>query len=120
MTNATISMERERQDIAKAASKITDLWWVNPQENGHLKTQTVIDIIQTQLWGFSDSRTVRQVPAEIPTPTVEEVNGYMLTCLKQIREMGYNSHAARCTDTVLAVLRVAEEAIRVAEMVTGK
>lgn len=35
----------------------------------------------------------------------------MLSALKQIREMGYNSVTHRCTDTVLACIRVAEEAI---------
>lgn len=39
----------------------------------------------------------------------------LLDALKQIREMGYNSQAARATETVLACVRVAEEAIRVAE-----
>ncbi len=34
-----------------------------------------------------------------------------ITALKKIRGMGYNSQAARATDTVLACIRVAEEAI---------
>ena len=39
----------------------------------------------------------------------------MLSALKQIREMGYASPMARATDTVLACIRVAEEAIAAAE-----
>lgn len=36
------------KEIAEAAGKITDLWWARPDENGHLKTQAVIDILQKQ------------------------------------------------------------------------
>ncbi len=42
----------------------------------------------------------------------------MLAALKQIREMGYNSSAARATDTVLGCIRVAEAAI--GEVENGK
>lgn len=55
MNHPTITMERERRDIAAAASKITDLWWARPDQNGHLKTQSVIDILQKQMWGFTDA-----------------------------------------------------------------
>lgn len=44
--------------------------------------------------------------------TIDAMDGeMMLNALKRIREMGYNSQAARCPDTVLACIRVAEEAI---------
>ena len=39
----------------------------------------------------------------------------LLDALKKIREIGYNSQAARATDTVLACIRVAEDAILCAE-----
>jgi hypothetical protein len=39
----------------------------------------------------------------------------MLNALKNIREMGYNSQAFKCTETVLAILRVTEETIREVE-----
>ena len=55
MNKMQASMERERQAIDAAASKITDLWWCKPTENGHLKTQAVIDILQRELWGFTDA-----------------------------------------------------------------
>ena len=35
----------------------------------------------------------------------------MLAALNRIREIGYNSQASRATDTVLAAIRLAEEAI---------
>jgi len=37
--------------------------------------------------------------------------GAAVEALKKIREMGYASQAARATDTVIACIRVAEEAI---------
>jgi len=55
MNKTQARFERERRDIAAAASRITDLWWCKPQENGHLKTQAVIDILQKQFWGFTDA-----------------------------------------------------------------
>jgi len=45
----------------------------------------------------------------------DEVRTALSDALKQIREMGYSSQAARCTDTVLACVRVADEAIGAAE-----
>jgi hypothetical protein len=55
INEARVALERERRDIAAAASKITDLWWSKPDENGHLKTQAVINILQRQFWGWCDS-----------------------------------------------------------------
>lgn len=51
---------------------------------------------------------------ELP-PAVYVAAPELLAALKKIREMGYNSQAARATDTVLACIRVAEEAIAAAE-----
>jgi hypothetical protein len=59
MSNQATSMERERQAIAEAASEITNLWWANPTENGHIKAQVVRDIIQKHLWSFTDSEVKR-------------------------------------------------------------
>jgi hypothetical protein len=39
----------------------------------------------------------------------------LVDALKQIREVGYDSQAARATDTVLACIRIAEDAILSAE-----
>lgn len=39
----------------------------------------------------------------------------LINALKQIRTMCYDSQASRCTDTVLACIRVSEEAIGTAE-----
>lgn len=50
--NPFIRDARLQRDIAAAASEITDLWWCNPQENGHLKTQTVKEIIQKHIFGM--------------------------------------------------------------------
>jgi hypothetical protein len=60
MSNAAISMERERRAIEAAASEITDLWWAKPNENGHIKTQIVKEIIQKHLWSFSRPRRKAQ------------------------------------------------------------
>lgn len=35
----------------------------------------------------------------------------LIMALRRIREVGYNSSAARCTDTVLSCIRIAEEAL---------
>jgi hypothetical protein len=59
MNRDQVAMERERQAIAAAASEITDLWWAKPQENGHIKTQVVKDILQKHLWGFTDAELRR-------------------------------------------------------------
>jgi hypothetical protein len=43
--------------------------------------------------------------------TAKQKADVLLDALKQIREVGYNSTAARCPDTVLACIRLAEAAI---------
>jgi hypothetical protein len=50
--NPFITDERLLRDIAAAASEITDLWWANPQENGHVKTRVVEEILQKKILGM--------------------------------------------------------------------
>jgi hypothetical protein len=41
--------EKMEQRIMEAASRITDLWWARPDQNGHIKTLVVADIIREEL-----------------------------------------------------------------------
>jgi hypothetical protein len=47
MTN-TLKSEINKA-IKTAASEITDLWWAKPNENGHVKTAVVEEIIKKHL-----------------------------------------------------------------------
>ena len=50
-------------------------------------------------------------PANWPAGTSQQ----LLDALKRIRDIGYNSQSFRCTETVLACIRVAQEAILLVE-----
>lgn len=44
-----------------------------------------------------------------------EANEAAVAALERIREIGYNSQAHRCTEAMLGVLRIAEEALNLRE-----
>lgn len=60
MNRIQLKYAREREAIRKASSEITDLWWTNPAENGHVKTAVIENIIQKHLWGLPDADVIRK------------------------------------------------------------
>ena len=66
----SVALEVQRRAIARAASEITDLWWARPDENGHVKTRVVEEIIQKHLWGEAFTDVARKARIKTPAATI--------------------------------------------------